>query len=629
MSEVVTRAVDTKMESILKKYLNTIVYIDDKFGLSLIGDSEETVTELPGRINRRNIRKDFIEEKEDFYIKGSSNIEPDKLSVLLEKMQRKYPSIKLLPVKYTDSNDISYVETSIESSKLIVIDWQLTEVGGSSTEKKYTAVDALSCAMKSSNKMKLLVVYTSDPEGAEMDFISKEVIKKFNEGEINNKKYKFAILESSIVMICKKSDFNAENLIEAYAKLIINNFGFFPVAFIDMLLKLDDKVGYLLKKFSQPFDSVLLMQLENSGLQYDDNTELIRNLVTNSVYDEINCDACIVDNMYQIRIKRLIDLSKCKDEDMAKKIDCATDFIIARCSSENKKVYKIIKNIEPDKWKAWLGEISPKPENWSISLKSFSDKLIDKITELQTEVIFFDFFGSGEQISKIKQIKTKIKSGCKEQIKNSIKDISSLFLMLLSEEKIGTSITELISNLKLNKYDDPDELKYISECVEFKEDGRIEEKCKENLRNKLFQGDIIYKKKDDTLYEFLICIVPSCQMLRPDKVDYIISYAKGEVTIFNEKQKRDSEHFSIIPDPENKDKLLNVKWKFHDIKKFDLKTEDRNKLKEYKRPYRLTDDYFRQLMSEFNSFYSKIGVEDLFIKKSPVLADIFLRDSKK
>lgn len=636
-AQVLTITAREQMKNIIKRYLKTMVYIDDKFDLSLVGGESEPVIEPPKRIFRKNGPTEEVDDA-PVYTNPVSAIEKDRLSDLLEKMQRKYADIKLQPVKYTSKEDKNYVESSIKSSKLVVIDWELSDAIDDETHGKYTAADALKVHMESKDKMRLLVVYTSDIDGAENDFMAKGIIPRFDEDEINGKKYKYIVQNSSIIMLCKKMDFDAENLIEAYAELVIKKFGYFPVAFLDMLLKLDDKVGILLKKFSQPFDSILLMQLESSGTEYRDNTELLRDLVTNSVYDEIECDPCIVDNMYKERINTLIALGDLEDAQFDEKKNSAVNYMLSRCSSDSKKVYQAVKAIPASDFKAWLKEIDKDPENWNKSLNKFQKSIAKKAKEVFAESIYQDLLQQVEITPKdpskrvnidslILKIKLNIIKSIKNQVEMTLMETTSVFLMLLSDMNIGVAINDLIANLKLKSYTDENEIaQIINNNITVNTQGEVDQCCKERMKNKLFSGDILFKEKDDGAYEFLICITPSCQMFRPHKVDYVVSYVKGEVFANGfPDMKRDSEHFSIIPHPSTADKLIGIKWKFHDTKQFDLKVEeDRNNLISYKRRYRLTDDYYRQMTSEFNAFYSKVGVEDLFIKSSKDIANFFL-----
>ncbi len=616
------------LKVILRKYLNTIVYIDDKFGLSLAGEApERDDIQIPSRSRRRVIKSDIESAEVD------TNIEIDSLSLLIEKMQRTYPQIKLLPVKYSGVEDKPYIEASIKSSRLIVIDWQLSDLREPGIS--YTAADVLS-ATEYSDQMKLLVIYTSDAEGAKNDFIKKEIITKFIDEEYNGKKFVYGLKNHSIVLICKKSDFDAGSLLEAYLETLLKYFGFFPIAFFDMLLKLEEKTGYLLNKFSHPFDSILLMQMESSGVQYNDNTELIRNLVTNNVHEEIQCDFSIVENLYEHRIHKLIDLSQIADEKLQDKLTKAKIIMQARSDKENKKVFELLGQFPVADMKQWLSEIDPSPSNWSNSLNSFCSKMVEKALCFNRQEIEskwwndFDLKAKRKELqSKTPSIKKEIEEGIlktkNEIVKNTLKKAASLFLMLISDETVDVSISHLLSALQMNHYQNRKTPSEIALSIEHDEIGRIKETCVCKLENKFFQGDILYKKKSDGSLEFLICILPACQLFRPQKVDYIVSYIKGEVqNNYNDKFKKDSEHISIIPHPENEDQVICVKWKFHEMIQFDLKTSDKNSFAEYLRPYRLSERYFQQITSEFTNFYSKIGVEDLFIKQSPEIAGFFL-----
>ena len=88
---------------------------------------------------------------------------------------------------------------------------------------------------------------------------------------------------------------------------------------------------------------------------------------------------------------------------------------------------------------------------------------------------------------------------------------------------------------------------------------------------------------------------------------------------------KDSEHFTILPGIEDENQILRVVWQYHRIVNLDLKKVSMDDYENLYRPYRLTYEHIRQIMGEFVSFYSKSGVEELFLKADTALDYLLLR----
>lgn len=628
------------IQDIIKNYLNTIVYIDDKFSLSLLGSSnteEENQVKKPrrrGRVTSRGLDDAQVESASTLEEEDTSQ-ENDNLVFLLQNMQREFPNIKLQIVKYTDENDQTYIQNCIRSSKFVVIDWKLDE-----KNQSYTAADALQVIEQEKTQMKLLAVYTSDLEDACIDFEDKFQLK-FIEKKQKEKKYKYTIFNNSVVMICNKNEFTAQDLINTYADLLIEIYGCFPSIFFDMLNKMDERVGMLLQKFAKPFDSMLLLQIKSSGLSYEDSLEFLRNIVVNTVKDELMPEQVILEQIYCNKMDTIKGIILNKPETLNEKIEKMNKDICKAVSKANKNKYEIYKKHAPNIIKEEFQKILSQQDSVREKVNGFSSTVLTISTRIADEIakemnqkdldkIIDELMNKGlkEKYSDIQKedlnteslvtfIKKKNRS-LNEEIKGFCEQITPLILLALIEPLEKKLLNELICNMKLKVYSKDEEVNDLIENAE---------ECfsKNGVQNVFASGDIFYKKGVNGAYEFFMNIVPSCQMFRPKKIEKKFLFISGEVVKKVEQNKlRDSEFILYLPEPSDETNILCVKWKFHDIRQLDLKSCEKNNFSEYKRPYRLIDDYFRQLMSKFNAYYAKVGVDDLFIDTSFIVGNLFL-----
>ena len=145
------------------------------------------------------------------------------------------------------------------------------------------------------------------------------------------------------------------------------------------------------------------------------------------------------------------------------------------------------------------------------------------------------------------------------------------------------------------------------------------------LQNKLKPGDILFKKGEEEIC--YLCILPSCHLLRPKKVEGNIIFVKGRIVEHRPEQTlRDSEHFTILPGIEDGNVPIRVIWQYHRIAEIDLNRIPPEDFASWFRPYRLSYEYIRQLVGEFVAFYSKSGVEELFLESDASLEHLLIAD---
>ncbi len=126
----------------------------------------------------------------------------------------------------------------------------------------------------------------------------------------------------------------------------------------------------------------------------------------------------------------------------------------------------------------------------------------------------------------------------------------------------------------------------------------------------LCQGDVFI----DEANSFLICVTPSCQLMRPEKINNTYTFLKG---YFAEKKVCPNQKQAYTMHLVNKDKsqVLMVNFEFYSPVVLDFsKEEDIQPYKQYKRYYRLNTEYTHKLVELYSEHIKQIGVEEMFGK---------------
>lgn len=628
------------VKRILKQYLNQVVYIDDIFTLSLAGtkdnkSTKEATATLP--VRRPITKKLKTEDISDYnYSIPSQKEEEEKshLEKLIELIQHEHKDIQLFPIKYLGKESIETVINGINTSHLTIIDWNL--------EESCTAANILEKVIKNTEQMRLFVVYTSKKEEAEKNFklIFNDMAFKDCKSSQTNKEYKFCIYNSSsIIMLCDKSTFNINEIIDEFSNILIDEFGFFPVVFFDTIIKLSGKTGKLLKKFAHPFESLLILQMYTSDFKFDDLPNVFTDLITNHISDELEVDSNIVHMIYEAKIKKINSLASLENSIIKNKIKEAIHTIIINYKG-NKMYLNTLMNVDIEKFKRALSEFDSVPSNWSDSINKFvsalhKDLLSKIVIEKSREYTYIHQMKENDEKNNIlKQLNEKLSKDHEKNLLEWLKNVFPTFLTVFCDSSIPCSVNNLISTLKLIKYNDIDLNNILNNKIIKKEIINPETGEKEldkkitakNLKNMFFAGDILI----DSEGRYLLCITPPCDAFRPEKVNFKLNYIYGKVIEKNIPLSetirflKSSEHITIIPDYIS-NKLIGIKWQYFRNKLFDLEYEDNVKdLQKYKRPYRLAPDYAQQIINKYAAYYTRVGVEEIFIKQTPQIGNIFL-----
>ena len=139
---------------------------------------------------------------------------------------------------------------------------------------------------------------------------------------------------------------------------------------------------------------------------------------------------------------------------------------------------------------------------------------------------------------------------------------------------------------------------------------------------------MLIKQDANEKNDYLLCITPPCDAFRPEKTKFHIVFIRGSEIPLHELSARRKEnvHLSALPivDASGKSQIRYVSWRFFDIVTFNLKEEEDYKdLCTWERPYMMAEQYTRQISNLFISYFSRAGVDELFMKSAPSLRHIF------
>ncbi|WIV11085.1 response regulator receiver domain [Proteiniborus sp. MB09-C3] len=650
MSTVVKSLSNKQAERKIKDFLSKVLYIDDEFSLSLV--NKENQSNPSEDVNSNDEESYYAALSEacqtqqhtsaaiDVYtpiseihesMEDTSYVDESNLELLLENLQQNYKNIIIFPYKYNSHTKTKDLVEHIQCSNFTIIDWQL--------KPGLTAVNVLKDVICTEDQMRLIVVYTQNFNEAENDFKDNFDDMIFYDGKTeSNKNYKYTIHNSSLIMLCSKvstDSFDIEEIIDTFASLLVEQYGYFPVVFFDTILELNKKTGKLLKKFSQPFETLLILQSQSQGYNYNDLPKELTSLITNHINEEIVVNENIINAIYSSINNNIHKLQELDKSTLDKKIK----EVIALLEKKHKKEKEYKHNLEAlsqidvSLFKECINIIDLSPAKWEESLNLIVTKISDdfitkRIMIYINKLELLNKIDSPDKESIIKELIDNTDKVIKNEYVKWLKEVLPILFTMLSNDNITNSISQLIGTLKLTSYENND-LTNLSDLIIFKDNNKIIlEETKVNLKNFFHSGDIIIdcneiNMKNDT---YLLCITPPCDVFRPERVDFKLNFIKGKVhsDIPERKHLRENQHVTIIPDHRTK-KLVPIVWNFYDIQIFDLKCkEEINRLITCKRPYRLNNNYIRQIIGKYIAFYSRVGVDEIFIKNSQSYGNIFI-----
>lgn len=615
----------------LKDYFSTVTYIDDRFDQCIVdepidfGDEEfEGIPPLPA-VALNSISRDTGELKKEPSAEDRDT-EVNLSAILTALNDEKYAGVRFTPVLFKDNLEKKVLVKKIQDAPLTLIDWDL-----GTGEKAFDFINQL---FETAKQLKVIVVYTGNYIEA-INAIREDARLKDCE-EISTKYFDFNCYRcnyQSLIIVAAKQSYNLESILNIIPEVFIDNCGLMPVALLDFMASAQHVSDELFGSFCHPFEDVYWLQMYFSELNEADIPSAITEFIQNKICESCDISPQISDEMFAYYKDRLITLVEMPDEEAAEVFHQALKALRPHLQSSNIDFCDTLLTADYAQIKEACISATSDSKTWGELIEKFSAVLStatmtiveQKITSLLDP--FANLQASEEWVEKIDQLKSQIHEKITAQVNCECEIFRTeifpvLVQILVSSPDILYSGVELVRNLKYRNYDNPDLNVLLSDGKTMKKEE------KENyLRNKFHYGDVLIRKKKRAATEYLLCISPPCDVCRPGKVKLNISFIRG-IEIPEQAlnvRRKENKHVSILPIAENgQEHLKYVTWRLFDIVKFDMgKKEDYGEICSYSRPFMMSEQYSRQIGNLFTAYFSRAGVDELFMKSAGSLRTIF------
>lgn len=615
----------------LKDYFSTVTYIDDRFDHCIVdepidfGDEEFGDTPpLPAGTS------DGIPVDTGELIEETSTEEKDtevNLSTILKALNdEKYAGVRFTPVLFKDNLGKEVLVKKIHEAPLTLIDWDL------GTGEK--AFDFINLLFETTKQLKVIVVYT----GNYIEAISamQEDAHLADCEKIPTAYRDFSCYRSnhqSLLIIAAKQSYNLDAILNIIPEVFINNCGLMPVALLDYMASAQLVSDELFGAFCHPFEDVYWLQMYFSELSEADIPTAISGFIQNKICEACGIDSTISDEMFMYYKNQLNVLTEMPEKRATEVFHTALNALRPHLQGSNIDFCDALLTADYAKIKDSCTLAIKDSKTWRELVEKFSavlNEVKNVIVNQKVDSLLAPFLSleiPKESIEKMGQHKEQVRGKIVKQVDAECATFSSeifpvLVQILVSSPVILISGVELVQNLKYRKYDDTDLNTILS-------DGKaMKRKEKEDyLRNKFHYGDVLVQERAGAATEYLLCISPPCDVCRPSKVKLNICFIKGieipehELTV----RRKENIHISVLPIKEGEHEHLKyVAWRLFDVVKFDMgEKEDYDKICNYSRPFMMSEQYSRQIGNLFTAYFSRAGVDELFMKSAGNLRTIF------
>lgn len=614
----------------LKNYFSTVTYIDDKFDHCIVDEpivlEDEEVEDTPP-LPAKNIFEVPVEldVPEIGNHTEEANTELNLSAILTALNCEKYAGVRFTPILFQDNIKKDVLVSKIQESPLTLIDWNLGE-----REKAFDFINRL---FDTTKQLKVIVVYTSNYDEAITAMHQDQYLKDCSEISADYSKFScFRCNNQSLLAVVDKRTYNLEKILDIISDIFIDNCGLMPVAVLDYMASAQRVSDELFGSFCHPFEDVYWLQMYFSELSEADIPATIVEFIQNKICEACSIEPNISNEMFDHYKKRLKAITEMRDENAAEVFHQALNSIRPHLQGFNTTICDTLLNIDYSVIKDACNTAITDSKTWRELIEKFSSvfsKVKSIIAKQKLNSLFAPFSDlqiPEELTGRISEHKEQVYQSLMSQVETECETFGAeifpvILQILVSSPTILYSGVELVRNLKYRKYDNVN----LSEILA---DGKnLNRKDKANyLRNKFHFGDILIRKVQNTT-EYLLCISPPCDVCRPDKVKLNICFIKGIEIPERELNVRRKEniHISILPiNDDGHEYLQYVAWRLFDVVKFDLgEKSEYEKICTYIRPFMMSEQYSRQIGNLFTAYFSRAGVDELFMKSAGNLRAIF------
>lgn len=615
----------------LKNYFSTVTYIDDKFDHCIVDEpidfgDEELVDTPPLPTFGFATPPVATVESETTPHTDEKDTEVNLSTILTALNDEKYAGVRFTPVLFKDNLEKDVLVKKIQESPLTLIDWNLGAKG--------KAFDFINLLFDTTKQLKVIVVYTSNYVEAIGAMQKDEHLKDCLEIPTAYSSFScYRCNHQSLLIVAAKQSYNLGTILDIIPEVFIENCGLMPVALLDYMASAQHVSDELFGAFSHPFEDTYWLQMYFSELSEADIPSAISEFIQNKI-----CEACSVapqisDEMFVYHKHRLNALTEMDDASAEKVFHEALNALRPHLKAPNVFFCSALFEVDYTQIKDACTLAIKDSTTWAELLKIFAS-ILEVASTIIVEQRVNSLLAPYAKL-KIPEDLTEEINNHKDQVRENIsKQVSIececfvaevfpvLVQILVSSPDILFAGAELVQNLKYHNYNDTDLNTILAGGKEMKKAEK-----ESFLRNKFHYGDILIRDKKGTPTEYLLCISPPCDVCRPGKVKLNICFIKGleipeaELTV----KRKENVHISVLPINDGaKTTLKYVAWRLFDIVKFDLgKKDDYESICSFSRPFMMSEQYSRQIGNLFTSYFSRAGVDELFMKSAQNLRAIF------
>ena len=558
--------------TVLRRHLSNVIYIENHFGLDLFKPSSTSGGEPEVDF------EDMIMVRRDPASVAEGEVTPDlsdesrviAVEDFFRETQNYATDLNILPYFYESEKFWANKEEfkcKLAHFPLIIIDWRL-ETG----EDAKTGIDVFDEIIKDNDILHYYVIYSNELSGAIEAFKCKHP-----EAQVGNiSENEVAVVNgNAIVMFANKRTSNIDFIIDKLASFTEDNYGYLPQLFLSVKQQIENRTAVLHNDF-MGLDSMMLPQLiSDEAYNYDGlEDELLKSFIMNKLRDDLK----VVDNhsnsYIKNTIKRMLSIE-------------ITQTALNNALTANNKFNDLQLELTLDEYKERCSRI--------LSL-GYMD--LDLLPALK---LASHLFMKGNECSVSPESITSLSNNDREKIYRF-----TLILSICSDENYITSYVKLHKLIKLTEYKG-------ERCFTL-------DKCFKSTQSRVIcQGDVFVDDNDN----YLICISPSCQLMRPKKINNQYMFLKGQIS--NEPVKdNQKQYYQIGLLNKTCDQVVSVRLTFYDP--IVLNIEDNSIISDYEkyvRVFSLNMEYIHKIVELFSEYIKQIGVEEMFGKKSE-LKDIFI-----
>ena len=545
---------------VLRQHLSNIIYIDNNFGLDLFKTfskpEEQVETDYEEAVLYRRTPSETVENED------STDLIEETKAITVEDFFRETQTnaldLNIMPYYYVADkfwDEKEKFKCKLSHFPLIIIDWQL-EKG----ENAKNGVDVFEEIIKDNDILHYYVIYSNEIGEAIKSFIEK--YPKVQIGQISENEVAF--INNAIIMFANKRTSDIGFIIDKLTSFTVDNYGYLPQLFLSVKQQIEDRTAVLYNDF-MGLDSMMLPQLVcDEAYNYDGmQEEVILSLIVNKLREDLKLE---------------------KQQD---------------CYGKNALIKMLKKSFSEEDFKRAKSVVKRSPD---ISFEIFCTR-IKTINESNCIQNFdFDSLKNAAQIFLTGSTEEDFCPDTPEDTKNNKRKVNIkkfiLFLSICSDKEYYSKYVKLLSLIKFSEY--KTDLCWLLE------------ECSDDIKAKgLCQGDVFIDENSDL---FLLCITPSCQLIRPEKIKNTYTFLQGHFAK-DEMQKTQKQSFSMHLINKEKDKVVLVNWDFYAPVVIDFSNKELlGKFKSYKRYFRMNMEYIHKVVELYSEYVKQIGVEELFGK---------------